>query len=101
MLKRALARTVPVCVSTWLSSDANTPVSSTVVRVRSKAFASMNAPAFCCSMGAWSCGTANSTSMGEMAVISATPLASLLLTTLPTSTVRRPTRPASGETMRV
>ena len=47
-------------------------------------------------MGAWSCGMANSTSIGEIWVISATPLTSLVPTTLPTSTVRRPTRPPIG-----
>jgi multidrug efflux system membrane fusion protein len=101
LLKRALARTVPVWVSTWLSSDANTPVSSTLVRVRSSAFASMNAPALRCRSGAWSCGTAKTTSIGDSCVMRATPLVSLVLTTLPTSTVRRPTRPATGATTRV
>ena len=102
LAKRALALTVPVVVSTWLSSDENTPLSSTLERVRSSAVTFMVLPATadCCNSPAMSCGTANTTSTGLIWVIKTMPLASLLLTTLPTSTVRKPTRPLMGATTR-
>ena len=101
LANRALAFTVPVVVSTRLSSDANVPLPSTPVRVRSSAITSMSVLAALSTSLTRSCGTANTTSIGMTWVMTATPLASLLLTVLPTSTVRRPTRPLMGAVMRV
>ncbi len=101
--KRALARTVPVCVSDELFSDRNTPVSSRVVRVRSIAETASTAPAArrACSAGMRSCGIANSTSIGASSVIVVMPVDVPEDTRLPTSTARRPTRPLTGAVMRV
>ena len=64
LAKRALALTVPVVVSTWLSSDANVPLPSTPVRVRSIAMTCISVLlAFSTSLTR-SCGTANTTSIG-------------------------------------
>ncbi len=90
-------------VSIWLSSEANTPVSSVPERVRSSAVTFITVPALtaCCNSPTWSCGMENTTSIGVTWVIRAMPLASLGLTTLPMSTARRPTRPLTGATTRV
>ena len=76
--KRALALTVPVWTSTWLSSVMKTPSSSFFVRVRSNAAtASLVPPAtLACTSGTRSCGTEKATSIGASCVITATPLAS-------------------------
>ena len=80
LLKRALARTVPVWMSTWLSSEAKAAGvqhgGAGAVERRDRHLA-MPAPRPCCSSGTWSCGTANSTSIGDICVITAMPLASL------------------------
>ena len=101
LAKRALALTVPVVVSTWLSSDEKTPLPSVPVRVRSIASTCMSVLPAPSTSPMRSCGTANTTSTGMIWVITATPLASLLLTVLPTSTVRKPTRPLMGAVIRV
>ncbi|MCY1233084.1 hypothetical protein D3C71_997620 [compost metagenome] len=75
LVKRALAFTVPVCVSTMLSSVEKLPSASRRVRVRSKAVVASVAPwpSRSCTSGTRSCGMANSTSMGAICVMVATP----------------------------
>ena len=104
---RALARTVPVCTSIWLSSVRNTPLSSTLLRVRSRAVTGRRLSSFTDSMArAWmsgtrSWGTENCTSTGLIWVMTAIPAASPDDTTLPASTTRSPTRPLTGAVTRV
>ena len=100
--KRALARTVPVWVSTTLSSARKRPTASGLLRERSNAVTGRALPPeiACFSSGTASCGTANTTSIGAVWVMVTNPVASAGPTRLPTSTLRRPIRPEIGAVMR-
>ena len=77
LANRALARMVPVVVSTWLSRVEKVPLPSSVVRVRSSAVAGSGPRAACCWITeALSCGTVNCTSIGATSVSTTMPLAS-------------------------
>ncbi len=77
LANRALARTVPVVVSTWLSRVEKVPWPRVTLRVRSSAVTGRVArDARDCTCGTWSCGTVNSTSIGATSVSTTRPLES-------------------------
>ncbi len=102
----AFSLMVPVAGSTWLSITVSTPRSSGArsaaagvpdcgraitsgPRSPAAAIAAETAARFCC-------GSVNSTAIGFSVVITTSPAASEACTTLPASTWRMPTRPATG-----